>query len=64
MCRALLRISEFCRKDSHSVFFVRKIPTHGTKCKTSSYSVGIVLTNVGITPTLEGIIPTQYICHV
>jgi len=51
--------------------FVRKVLTHGTKCKTSfcsagiiptnSTSVGSILTHVGTIPTLVGIIPTLYV---
>ena len=76
MCRALLRILQnFVGNIPTLLNFVRKIPTHGTKCKISSCSVGIiptsvgiiptsvriVLTNIGIIPTLVGIIPTQYV---
>ena len=37
--------------------FVRKIPTHGIKCKASSCNVGIIPTSVGIVLIHVGIIP-------
>ena len=47
-CRALLRI--FVVNILTLLNFVREIPTHGTKCKTSSCSVEIIPTSVEIIP--------------
>ena len=59
-CRALLRIfAEFVGNIPTLLNFVRKIPTHGTKCKTSSCSVEIIPTSVEMIPTSVGIIPTS-----
>ena len=45
MCRALLRIfAEFVGNIPTLLNFVRKIPTHGTKCKTSYCGLGIIPT--------------------
>ena len=55
MCSALLKILQnFVGNIPTLLNFVRKIPTDGTKSKTSSYSVGIFITkfnSVGIFPT-------------
>ena len=66
MCRALLRI--FVGNIPALLKFVRKVPTHDTKCKTIFCNVGmiptsveIILTQVGTIPTLLEIIPTLYI---
>jgi len=75
MCGTLLRIfAVFCRNYSHTVEVCKKIPTHGTRCKTFcsagiipinvgiiSTSVGITLTHVGTIPILVGIILTLYV---
>ena len=59
-CSALLRIlPEFVGNIPTLLNFVRKIPTLGTKCKTSSCSVGIIPTSVGIIPTSVEIILTS-----
>ena len=50
-CRATLR--NFVGNIPILLNFVRKIPTHGTKCKISSCSVGIIPILVGIIPTLQ-----------
>ena len=66
MCTALLRI--FAGNIPTLLKFVRKIPTLGTRCKSSlcsagifPKSVGIILTHVGTIPTLVGIIPTFHV---
>ena len=41
-------LQNFVRNIPTLLNFVKKIPTHGTKCKTSSCSVGIISTSVGI----------------
>ena len=75
MCRALLRIFAILQEYSHTVEVCKKIPSLGTRCKTSYgcagtiptnvriifTSVGIILTHVGTIPTLGGITPTLYI---